>query len=634
MATCPAPGSSMVARARGHRHLRQKWDWSFSAHAMLFLSAGLAIFTAVKLLDPLVNPPGDSETSEAAAVAEPTRPEALPPRECKPSDPRGSGSSMSGPLAAAASADLPPEVRAWMETGEVPASISESSFMDAPAGSPGKNPFVSSEPLFLQNRIDELVYKKWIELGIEPAKLCSDEVYLRRVYLDVLGTLPTVEEARRFLDDKHPEKRANLVDEVLERPEFADYQAMRWCDVLRVKAEFPINLWPNAAQAYHRWIRTAIWENMPCDVFVRELLTASGSNFRTPQVHLYRAVESNEPKALAQAVALTLLCERAESWPAEELDNLSVFFSQVGYKPTGEWKEEIVYFDPRKGAETAAAEPLSAVLPDGSTVEIPVGQDPRVVFADWLLREENPRLSRAIANRVWYWLTGHGIVHPPDDIRPDNPASNPALLNHLAGELVASGYDMKHLYRTILNSHTYQLSCIPSNVDTRGEVYAAYYHVRRLDAEVLIDAICQITGTTETYSSIIPEPFTWLPDDQRAIALPDGSITSSFLEMFGRPSRDTGLESDRNNNLSAAQALYLLNSNHLRGKLKQGPALQELISRGGSPRETAELLYLAILSRRPTPSELSMVSGYCSSQGGAQDIAWALINSDEFLFRH
>ncbi|MCA9143732.1 MAG: DUF1553 domain-containing protein [Planctomycetales bacterium] len=497
-----------------------------------------------------------------------------------------------------------------------------------------ENPFVSEEPLQVQNKIDDLTFARWAQLNIQPAKLCSDAVFLRRVYVDMLGTLPTLDEAREFADSPDPMKRSACIDRVLERPEFADYMAMKWCDILRVKAEFPIKLWPNAAQAYHRWIRTSIANNMPYDEFARQLLTASGSNFRTPQVNFYRAIQSKEPPAIAEAVALTFLCERADRWPEYRMEGMSTFFSQVGFKPTGEWKEEIVFFDPRRGNSTISTEPLLAVLPNGAAVQIPAGEDPRRVFADWLVDKRNPWFARAISNRIWYWLLGRGIVDPPDDMRTDNPPSNKALLDHLADELISADYDLRHLYRHILNSHTYQLSSIPQSKSSRAAEEFAFYQTRRLDAEVLIDAICIATGTTETYSSIIPEPFTFLPDNQRAIALPDGSITSSFLEMFGRPTRDTGLESDRNNSFSAAQALHLLNSNHLRNKLKTGPKMRELLQQATASSDPSEILYLAILSRRPTTDERYTVSGLCSSMSGAQDVVWALMNSDEFLFRH
>ncbi len=494
--------------------------------------------------------------------------------------------------------------------------------------------FESDSPVLGHNSIDHEVFLKLIELDINPAKLCSDDTFLRRVYIDTLGTLPTAEQAQKFLDDHDEKKRSKLIDHVLKQPEFSDYWAMKWCDILRVKSEFPINLWPNAAQAYHHWIHTAIKNDLPYSKFAYELLTSSGSNFRTPQVNFYRALQSQEPEAIAEVVALTFLCERTGNWPAERLQGMSQFFSRVGYKPTGEWKEEIVFYDPRKGEGESSNQPVTAVFPSGVAVEIPALQDPRRVFADWLIDDKNRWFSRAIANRVWSWLMGRGIVDPPDDVRSDNPASNLALLNYLADELIGADYDLKHLYRLILNSSAYQLACIPQTEDSRASQHFAYYPTRRLDAEVLIDAICQITGTTETYTSIIPEPFTFLPDYQRAIALPDGSITSSFLEMFGRPPRDTGIESERNNRLTAAQALHLLNSNHIRNKLKHGPGIKDLLSQANNSGETADLLYLAILSRRPNESERHNAGQLCEYAGGTRDLIWALINSDEFLFRH
>ena len=248
-------------------------------------------------------------------------------------------------------------------------------------------------------------------------------MFVRRVYLDVIGTLPSGEEAREFILDRSPNKRRALIDRLLEREEFADYWAMKWSDLLRVKAEFPINLWPNAAQAYHRWIRTCIKENVPYDQFVREMLTASGSNFRVPPVNFYRAMQSREPAGIAQAVALTFMGTRAEKWPKERLAGMAAFFAQVGYKYTAEWKEEIVFFDPGK-TNTAASNEVAiaaAVFPDGTAAHLSPDQDPREVFADWLIDPKNPWFARNIANRVWSWLLGRGIIHEPDDIRPDNP---------------------------------------------------------------------------------------------------------------------------------------------------------------------------------------------------------------------
>lgn len=518
-------------------------------------------------------------------------------------------------------------------------------------------PFESSAVPVPRSRIDKLVLGRLEQLGITPAHLCSDAVFVRRVYLDVIGTLPTAQETRTYLADQDPNKRSILIDRLLERPEFADYWAMKWSDLLRVKSEFPINLWPNAVQAYHRWIRTCIKENMPYDRFVREMLTASGSNFRVPQVNFYRAVQSREPQALAQAVALTFMGVRPEGWPKEKWSQMAVFFSRVGYKSTLEWKEEIVLFDPNEssGVERlrGSSRPTSdvphneprnpftrdAVFPDGMTVQLSPDQDPREIFANWLIDAKNPWFARNIVNRIWYWLEGRGIIHEPDDVRPDNPPSNPELLGYLEKELVAAHYDLKHVYRLILKSQTYQLASIARTENPKSEANFAFYPLRRLEAEVLIDALCQITGTTEQYSSPIPEPFTFIPEDLRSIALADASITSSFLEKFGRSPRDTGLESERNNRPTAAQRLHLLNSSHIQRKIEQSTKLQYLLQNKGKPRDTIDGVYLTVLSRFPTEDELKVVGAYFQSAGGnrrgaAVDLIWALINSAEFLYRH
>jgi len=499
---------------------------------------------------------------------------------------------------------------------------------------PGPNPFEIPSAAAPPGRIDELVFTRWQRDGIEPARLCSDAVFVRRIYLDVIGTLPTALEAQQFLLDRSPGKRAVLIDRLLEREEFADYWAMKWSDLLRVKAEFPINLWPNAAQAYHRWIRASIRENKPYDRFVRELLTSSGSNFRAPPVNFYRAMQDRDPQGVARTTALTFMGTRAEQWPPERLAGMAAFFSNVGCKPTAEWKEEIIFFDPAPtNCAAAGVWPRTAVFPDGKTVTLSPGQDPREVFADWLIDAGNPWFARNIANRVWSWLLGRGIIHEPDDIRPGNPPVNPELLAYLEQELVSSAWDLKHLYRLILNSQTYQLSPIPRTAQSR----LASYPVRRLEAEVLIDALNQITGSSEKYSSAIPEPFTFIPENHRSIALPDGSITSSFLEKFGRPPRDTGLEAERNNSITAAQRLHLLNSSHVQRKIEGSQMIQHLTQSRKTPREIGSALYLGILSRYPTEEELKTVEARFrpgKQREAAVDVAWALINSAEFLYRH
>ncbi|SPE41247.1 conserved exported hypothetical protein [Candidatus Sulfopaludibacter sp. SbA3] len=496
--------------------------------------------------------------------------------------------------------------------------------------------FESPDAAMPQGKIDDLVFAQWKRLSIQPARLCSDAVFVRRAYLDTIGTLPTAEEAASFLADTGASKRSALIDRLLERDEFAEYWAMKWSDLLRIKAEFPINLWPNAAQAYYNWVRSALRANQPYDQFARELLTASGSNFRVAPVNFYRAMQNKEPRGIAQTVALTFLGSRFEKWPADRQAGMAAFFSHVGYKETGEWKEEIVYFDPARKTEPNAAPPS---FPDGTPARIAAGQDPREVFAAWLVAPGNPWFARAIVNRIWYWLLGRGIVQEPDDFRADNPPENPELLAYLTQELVASHYDLKQVYSLILHSSTWQLSSIPRAEPALAAAHFASYPLRRLDAEVLIDALNQVTGTSETYTSAIPEPYTFMPDFQRAIALPDGSISSSFLEEFGRPPRDTGTELERNSHITDSQRLHMLNSSHVQRKIQQSPRLQAMMRDIRNPQELVKQVYLTILSRPPSDEEWKLVAahsqnGNARGQAAVVDLVWALFNSTEFLYRH
>jgi hypothetical protein len=443
---------------------------------------------------------------------------------------------------------------------------------------------------------------------------------------------------------------------------------MKWSDILRVKAEFPVKIWPNAAQAYHRWVWESIAQNRPYDQFARELLTSSGSNFRVGPVNFYRAIQNRTPEGIAAVVALAFMGTRVHVWPADRRAGMAAFFSQVGYKPTSEWKEEIVFWDPLKSTAVpgsiapgtdavdkavkvsnqipqALAEPLSengplaAVFPDGTKTTIPPNRDPRDAFADWLIRPENPWFARAIANRTWAWAMGRGIVHEPDDLREDNPPSNPELLACLEKELVSSGYSLKHLKRLIFTSTAYQCSSTPRFKGPEARANFAGYLLRRVEAEVLIDALNEITGSSDLYTSAVPEPFTYIPHDMSAVELADGSVTSSFLTLFGRSSRSTGMEAERVSELASTQWLHLLNSATIQSKLRSGPKLAAIISQGGKPTEIAERLYLTILSRFPTEADLKAAEEYAKS--GATngndvwiDLAWALINSPEFLLRH
>jgi len=485
-----------------------------------------------------------------------------------------------------------------------------------------------------KNPIDIQVVSELKKRGIPMANQSSDGVFIRRVYLDLVGALPAPDRVVQFLDDEDPKKRSALINELLERDEYADYFALKWCDLLRVKAEFPINLWPNAVQAYHHWILQAIRDNTPYDQFAKELLCSSGSNFRTPQVNFYRAIQGKTPLAIASAVVLSFMGMRLDKWPKEKVKDIEVFFSRVSYKGTAEWKEEIICPNP---------EPyngMKAILPDNTKVTLPKDADPRLAFADWLITKNNPWFTRNIVNRYWAWFMGKGIIHEPDDMGPDNPPVYPRLLKCLEKELIKSKYDLKALIRLILNSRVYQQSPIPNTNRPDASDLFACFPVRQLDAEVLIDALCWISGTTEKYMSPIPEPFTNIPEEHRTVTLFDGSITSQFLEMFGRPARDTGLMCERNNKTTDAQRLHMLNSTHIQTKIEKSKRLGKILRSARKNRsKVIRLAYLNILSRRPTDEEVVSAMEYYnakseSTKEAAIDLIWALINSKEFLYQH
>jgi len=484
----------------------------------------------------------------------------------------------------------------------------------------------------IKNKIDQLVLETLEKKGIIPSDDCTDETFLRRVFLDLTGTLPSIEEAKKFLYSKSSSKREDLISYLLEKKEFADYWSMKWCDLLRVKSEFPIKLWPNAVQAYARFIRDSLRKNKPYDSFVKELLTASGSNFRSPAVNFYRAVTEKTPLKIAEAVALNFMGVRISKWNEKKQQQMAAFFSKIGYKPTSEWKEEIVFFDRSK------VFPVEPVFPDGIKPDISSDIDPRKVFVDWLVRKDNPWFVKNIVNRIFSWLLGRGIIHEPDDIREDNPPSIPELLLFLEEEMISHNFDIKHIFRIITESSTYQRSSLFSKNNQNDNKFFSRYYPRRLEAEVLIDAICSVTDTSEEYFSPIPEPFTFIPWKQRSILLADGSITSPFLEMFGRPPRDTGYESERNNDISVFQILHLLNSRHILSKIREGSGIRR-ISAGAERNTAVKNIYLAILSRNPSEEEKRYFFSYMTKNklelnDALNDLVWALFNSKEFLFRH
>jgi hypothetical protein len=490
------------------------------------------------------------------------------------------------------------------------------------------------------NAVDKPILDILKQKNLKPAAICSDSVFIRRVYLDLIGTIPSYQEIKQFVDNPSATKRSQLIDALLERPEFVEYWTLKWADILRVKAEFPINLWPNGAMVYQRWIRESVKNNKPLDVFTRELLLGSGSNFRNPPSNFYRAVSSKDPPTIAQTVSLTLFGVRFDKWDKDTQKNLPLFFSRIGYKGSAEWKEEIVFWIDKP------LENPELIFPDGQKIRIKPEQDPRAVFADWFVQPKNPWFVKNIVNRYWFWIFGRGIVQEPDDFRADNPPSIPALLDVLSDEFVKSKYDFKQFLRLVLNSRTYQQSSLARCPYNDADKYFAAYPARQLDAEILEDIFCRIFYAGRSYASDVPEPYTFVPNYQRTFTLADGSITSPFLETFGRPPRDTGLLSERNPSATSSQRMFLINSAEMVNWVEQYWRIrQEATTALGDvkpqdrTRKFIEYLWVYLLAREPSEIELRNVEELLKVKGRNetvvfQDLIWTLVNSKEFLCRH
>ena len=367
------------------------------------------------------------------------------------------------------------------------------------------------------------MFAKLRRLGIPPSEPCSEEAFLRRVCVDVIGTLPKPDEARAYLADPDPAKRGKFIDRLLERDEYADYWALKWGDLLRIKSEYPVRVWPRGVLAYHRWVRDSIAANKPYDQFVRELITANGSDFRMGPSNYYRAVQQREPQTYAEATAVLFLgarleCARCHGHPRRTGARTTPW----AWRPSSaRWPSSRRRNGRRRSSTSIRSMAACTTRGRASTStrnssaatcwRCPRDQDPRPRFADWLTAPQNPWFARVMANRVWYWLLGRGIVHEPDDFRPTNPPSNPELLDYLAQEFVEHQFDVKHLFRLILNSRAYQLSSKANELNRGDAAHFSHYRVRRLAAEQLLDAVCQITGAPDQFASWIPVPPTILP---------------------------------------------------------------------------------------------------------------------------
>lgn len=447
---------------------------------------------------------------------------------------------------------------------------------------------------------------------------CSDEVFLRRVYLTVTGALPTPQQAVEFLEDQSSNKREVLIDKLLQSELGLKYMQMRWGDILRIKSEFPSNLWPNGVQAYNRWIYEQLMNNVPYDKMVRGLLLSTGSNFRSPAANFYRGFQTRNSKNIYDNINLLFLGNR------ECYDNGNICFSQIKYKSTKEWKEEIIYLDIHKRAPYNQIE-----LGDDTTFYLRQDSDWREPYVMWLTSPKNRRFAEVMVNRMWFWVFGKGIVHEPDDWRDDNPPSDPELLKELTDYFLAQNFDMRAMMKRILLSDKFNSKAAPE-----GD-----YTPQRLPAEVIVDAMASVTNIWSTYTSRVPEPFTFYPSRTRSTHLGDATVSSSELELFGKVSRDVSLESQRNNAITSRQLLYLMNSSALENRIRKSPTLQKIYIQSANIEQLADNITLLTLSRRATAAEVEMYRQYMEQNQlpmmeVAVDIMWMQINSNEFLYNH
>ena len=492
------------------------------------------------------------------------------------------------------------------------------------------------------NFIDRLVWDKLQRLGIEPSGPADDAAFMRRVFLDTIGTLPTATEARKFLSDTATDKRSRLIDRLLARDEYADYATMRWLNILRADQ---LKISPQGTVAMQRWLRRSFVENRPFDQFARELLTTQGNTSAEGPGSFYKIL--NKPDVAARSISQLLLGVRIECaqchhhpsdrWSQADYVGLAGFFTGVSLKKLPNGEQAIVSRGgkdlphPRSG-EMVKARALGAKPADFTGIA-----DRRRVLADWMTAPDNPFFAKAIANRLWAHYFGRGLIEPIDDIRETNPATNEPLMRALANHLRKSRYDLKAFTRTLLNSRVYQLSATTTasnESDRQNFSHAAY---KTLRAEVLLDAICQSTGVSEKFNG-------W-PVGYRAIQVWDNRMPSYFFRIFGRPVRATVCECERSNEPSISQALHLLNAPEIAEKIehRHGRA-RRLASSQRSAKEIVDELYLATLSRFPTKKEMAlMLQAFDESDSDGQktgrraateDVLWALLNSKEFVFNH
>jgi hypothetical protein len=502
-----------------------------------------------------------------------------------------------------------------------------------------------------RNFIDDIVFAKLKRVGMPPSVVCDDPTFIRRVSIDIAGRLPTAPESEAFLKSTDPAKRDKLIDRLLASTDYADYFANKWGALLRNKRSATTAMRGNFA--FHGWIRDSLHKNMPYDEFSRAVLAASGDMHRNPAATWYREVKTMQTQMEDTAqlfLGTRMQCAQChhhpfEKWSQKDYYSFSAFFSTVGRKPGRNPGEEII-FHTRKVAQTANKKDGGTVKATGlgdEALELTADDDPRHALVDWLAKPTNPFFAQTLVNRYWKHFFSRGLVEPEDDMRETNPAVNPELLQALAQSFIKDSFDMKNLIRTICQSQTYQLSSIPNEFNAKDKTYFSRYYPKRLNAEVLYDAINQMTDSQANFSG--------LPVGTRAVQLPDNSFNSQsyFLTVFGRPDSSSSCECERSSDASLAQSLHLLNSKDIQGKLGSGSGRAAKLSTD-KREEDAKIreLFLLAFAREPSGSEVLLARQHLereieddkgvkkpvSKKESYEDVIWALFNTKEFLFNH
>lgn len=484
----------------------------------------------------------------------------------------------------------------------------------------------------VNNAIDSYVWAKLERMGIAPSDQCDDSTFIRRVFIDTIGTLPKPMEVREFLSDSRADKRNRLIDRVLSRKEYADYWALKWADTLLVDRK---SLGERGAFEFHQWLRKQMELNRPYDQWVRELVTATGISGKYGPVNFYRALRKPEDaaKGISQAfLGIRMDCAQChhhpfEKWGQEDFYGMSGIFGGLQFQKLADDRELIFHAGYRE-ARIPLTNELVPVRPPGGSVVDAASSDPRLHLANWMTAGDNPWFARLLANRLWAQFFSRGLVEPVDDLRSTNPAVNEPLLNHLTNLTVGTGFDQKAVMRQILMSRVYQLSSTPTNSNIRDEQNFSHHISKRLPAEVLLDAICEVTG--------VPEVFAGLPVGTRSIEAWDNRLPSYFLDTFGRSERQSPCECGKSGDPTMSQALHLMNAPEIEAKITSPIGRAAKLSRS-SQSNTAilEEICLAAIGRMPSRKEVTAAQRLFETgtrQAAVQDVMWMVLNSYDFLF--